>query len=214
MATGCSRAASASTMAPSTWASRWCRSRRATPCARSCCPRPSRPSALRLRRAPPPARPSRRPFPLHIGESLREQGGDPAALGLRYGLFGAEPWTEAMRARLQSLWGCPAVDFYGLSEVIGPGVASECVEARDGLHLNEDHFLPEIVGPASGVPLPGGGGGGAGRPALPQAPPTTALLPRPSSPARPGGPPLRAGRGGELVLTSLTKEALPVIRYR
>ena len=116
-------------------------------------------------------------FALYIGESLREQGGDPAALGLRYGLFGAEPWTEAMRARLQSLWGCPAVDFYGLSEVIGPGVASECVEARDGLHLNEDHFLPEIVDPASGVPLP-------------------------------------VGREGELVLTSLTKEALPVIRYR
>lgn len=116
-------------------------------------------------------------FALYIGESLREQGGDPAALGLRYGLFGAEPWTDAMRARLQSLWGCPAVDFYGLSEVIGPGVASECVEARDGLHLNEDHFLPEIVDPTSGVPLP-------------------------------------VGREGELVLTSLTKEALPVIRYR
>jgi phenylacetate-CoA ligase len=116
-------------------------------------------------------------FALYIGESLREEGGDPAALGLRYGLFGAEPWTEAMRARLQSLWGCPAVDFYGLSEVIGPGVASECVEARDGLHLNEDHFLPEIVDPATGVPLP-------------------------------------VGHEGELVLTSLTKEALPVIRYR
>jgi phenylacetate-CoA ligase len=116
-------------------------------------------------------------FALYIGETLREQGGDPAALGLHYGLFGAEPWTEAMRARLQNLWGCPAVDFYGLSEVIGPGVASECVEARDGLHLNEDHFLPEIVDPASGVPLP-------------------------------------VGCEGELVLTSLTKEALPVIRYR
>ncbi|HEY7205360.1 MAG TPA: phenylacetate--CoA ligase [Methylomirabilota bacterium] len=116
-------------------------------------------------------------FALYIGESLREQGGDPAALGLRYGLFGAEPWTEAMRARLQSLWGCPAVDFYGLSEVIGPGVASECVEARAGLHVNEDHFLPEIVDPDSGAPRP-------------------------------------VGHEGELVLTSLTKEALPVIRYR
>jgi phenylacetate-CoA ligase len=82
-----------------------------------------------------------------------------------------------MRARLQNLWGCPAVDFYGLSEVIGPGVASECVEARDGLHLNEDHFLPEIVDPATGARLP-------------------------------------YGQEGELVLTSLTKEALPVIRYR
>ncbi|MGH7396804.1 MAG: phenylacetate--CoA ligase family protein [Candidatus Rokuibacteriota bacterium] len=116
-------------------------------------------------------------FALYIGESLREQGSDPRAIGLAYGLFGAEPWTEAMRVRLEALWGCPAVDFYGLSEIIGPGVAGECVEARDGLHLNEDHFLPEIVDPQSGAPLP-------------------------------------AGREGELVLTSLTKEALPVIRYR
>ncbi len=116
-------------------------------------------------------------FALHIGESLREQGGDPRAIGLAYGLFGAEPWTEAMRCQLEALWGCPAVDFYGLSEVIGPGVATECAEARDGLHLNEDHFLPEIVDPTSGAPLP-------------------------------------PGREGELVLTSLTKEALPVIRYR
>jgi len=116
-------------------------------------------------------------FALYIGESLQEQGGDPRALGLRYGLFGAEPWTEQMRVQLEALWGCPAVDFYGLSEMIGPGVASECVEARDGLHLNEDHFLPEIVDPESGAPLP-------------------------------------FGCEGELVLTSLTKEALPVIRYR
>ncbi len=116
-------------------------------------------------------------FALYIGESLQEQGGDPRAIGLRYGLFGAEPWTEQMRVQLQALWGCPAMDFYGLSEIIGPGVASECVQARDGLHLNEDHFLPEIVDPESGVPLP-------------------------------------FGCEGELVLTSLTKEALPVIRYR
>jgi phenylacetate-CoA ligase len=116
-------------------------------------------------------------FALHIGESLREQGGDPRAIGLSYGLFGAEPWTEALRSRLEALWGCPAVDFYGLSEVIGPGVASECVEVRNGLHVAEDHFLPEIVDPATGAPRP-------------------------------------AGEEGELVLTSLTKEALPVIRYR
>ena len=116
-------------------------------------------------------------FALYIGETLREQGGDPRALGLAYGLFGAEPWTEAMRAQLEALWGCPALDFYGLSEIIGPGVAGECVEARDGLHLNEDHFLPEIVDPRSGAPRP-------------------------------------AGEEGELVLTSLTKEALPMIRYR
>lgn len=116
-------------------------------------------------------------FALHIGETMREQGVDPRSIGLRYGLFGAEPWTEAMRAQLEALWGSAAVDFYGLSEVIGPGVATECVEARDGLHVNEDHFLPEIVDPETGAPLP-------------------------------------AGREGELVLTSLTKEALPVIRYR
>jgi phenylacetate-CoA ligase len=116
-------------------------------------------------------------FALHIGESMREQGMDPRDLGLTYGLFGAEPWTEAMRAQLQALWGCAAVDFYGLSEMIGPGVATECVEARDGLHLNEDHFLPEIVDPETGAPLP-------------------------------------PGREGELVLTTLTREALPMIRYR
>ena len=116
-------------------------------------------------------------FALYIGESLREQGSDPRAIGLAYGLFGAEPWTEAMRAQLEALWGCPAVDFYGLSEIIGPGVAGECVEARDGLHVNEDHFLPEIVDPETGEPL---------------AP----------------------GQEGELVLTPLTKEALPLIRYR
>ena len=116
-------------------------------------------------------------FALYIGESLREQGSDPGTIGLSYGLFGAEPWTDAMRAQLEALWGCPAMDFYGLSEIIGPGVAGECVEARDGLHVNEDHFLPEIVDPRSGVPVP-------------------------------------AGEEGELVLTSLTKEALPLIRYR
>ncbi|HEV8458292.1 MAG TPA: phenylacetate--CoA ligase [Methylomirabilota bacterium] len=116
-------------------------------------------------------------FALHIGETMREQGSDPRALGLRYGFFGAEPWTEAMRRQLEALWGVTAVDFYGLSEVIGPGVAAECAEARDGLHVNEDHFLPEIVDPASGEPL-------------------------------------KPGTEGELVLTCLTKEALPVLRYR
>jgi phenylacetate-CoA ligase len=116
-------------------------------------------------------------FALHIGESMREQGMDPRDVGLAYGLFGAEPWTEAMRAELQALWGCAAIDFYGLSEMIGPGVATECVEARDGLHLNEDHFLPEIVDPETGASLP-------------------------------------PGREGELVLTTLTREALPMIRYR
>ena len=116
-------------------------------------------------------------FALYIGEAMREQGIDPRSIGLRYGLFGAEPWTEAMRAQLEALWGLTAIDFYGLSEVIGPGVASECVEGRPGLHVNEDHFLPEIVDPVTGTRCP-------------------------------------AGHEGELVLTSLTKEALPVIRYR
>jgi phenylacetate-CoA ligase len=115
-------------------------------------------------------------FALHIGEALREAGQDPRALGLRYGLFGAEPWTEAMRGQLEALWGVVASDFYGLSELIGPGVAGECPE-HDGLHINDDHFLPEIVDPASGAPL---------------------------------GP----GKEGELVLTALTREALPMLRYR
>jgi phenylacetate-CoA ligase len=116
-------------------------------------------------------------FALHIAESMREQSIDPRSVGLRYGIFGAEPWTEAMRAELQECWGIAALDCYGLSEIIGPGVAGECVEGRPGLHVNEDHFLPEIVDAASGEPL---------------------------------GP----GREGELVLTCLTKEALPLIRYR
>ncbi len=116
-------------------------------------------------------------FALHIGESMREQGVDPRSTGVRYGLCGAEPWTEAMRRQLETLWGFTAVDFYGLSEIIGPGVASECAEARDGLHVNEDHFLPEVVDPATGEPL-------------------------------------KPGTEGELVLTCLTKEALPILRYR
>ncbi|MGH7361680.1 MAG: phenylacetate--CoA ligase family protein, partial [Candidatus Methylomirabilales bacterium] len=115
-------------------------------------------------------------FALHIGESMREAGIDTSALGLRYGLFGAEPWTEGMRQKIEAVLCLTAVDFYGLSEIVGPGVAVECCEARDGLHINEDHFLPEIVD-AVGKPLP-------------------------------------AGTEGELVFTTLTKEALPAIRYR
>jgi phenylacetate-CoA ligase len=115
-------------------------------------------------------------FALHIGEALRDAGQDPRGLGLRYGFFGAEPWTEAMRAQLETLWGAVASDFYGLSELIGPGVAGECPE-HNGLHINDDHFLPEIVDPATGTPL---------------------------------GP----GKEGELVLTALTREALPMLRYR
>jgi phenylacetate-CoA ligase len=115
-------------------------------------------------------------FALHVAESLSEQGGDPRALGLRYGMYGAEPWTEGMRSALERAFGCPAYDIYGLSEIIGPGVAGEC-EARDGLHVADDHFLPEVVDADTGRPL-------------------------------------AAGREGELVLTSLTKRAMPVIRYR
>jgi phenylacetate-CoA ligase len=115
-------------------------------------------------------------FVLHIAESLAEQGGDPRALGIRYGLFGAEPWTEGMRGAIERAFGCRAHDIYGLSEIIGPGVAGEC-EARAGLHVCDDHFLPEIVDPATGAPLP-------------------------------------AGHEGELVLTTLTKRAMPMIRYR
>jgi len=116
-------------------------------------------------------------FALHIGESMREQGMDPRSAGVRYGLFGAEPWTEAMRGQLESLWGIAAVDFYGLSEIMGPGVAVECAHARRGLHIAEDHFLPEVIDSATGEPVP-------------------------------------AGAEGELVLTCLTKQALPMLRYR
>jgi len=116
-------------------------------------------------------------FALHIGETMREQGIDPRSVGLRYGLLGAEPWTEGLRDQIEALWGIHAIDFYGLSEIIGPGVATECAEGRDGLHVNEDHFLPEVVDPGTGEPLP-------------------------------------AGTEGELVLTCLTKRALPILRYR
>jgi phenylacetate-CoA ligase len=115
-------------------------------------------------------------FALHIAESLIEQGGDPRELGLRYGMFGAEPWTDGMRAALERAFGCRAYDIYGLSEIIGPGVAGEC-EARAGLHVCDDHFLPEVIDPATGA----------------------------------GQPP---GVEGELVLTTLTKRAVPMIRYR
>lgn len=116
-------------------------------------------------------------FALHIGETMREMGVDPVRIPLRYGIFGAEPWTEAMRRQIESTLPLNAVDIYGLSEVIGPGVSCECAEGKDGLHVCEDHFLPEIVDPETGAPLP-------------------------------------YGEEGELVFTSLTKEAFPVIRYR
>ena len=116
-------------------------------------------------------------YALNIAEELARQGTDPRACSLSIGILGAEPWTEAMRSRVESTLGIDAVDIYGLSEVIGPGVASECVETKDGPVIWEDHFYPEIIDPDTGE--------------------------------------VRAeGEEGELVLTSLTKEALPVIRYR
>ena len=116
-------------------------------------------------------------YMLAIVEEFLRQGLDPAATSLRTGIFGAEPWTEALRAQIESRAGLQALDIYGLSEVMGPGVASECIETQDGPVIWEDHFYPEIIDPATGELLP-------------------------------------EGAQGELVLTSLTKEALPMIRYR
>ena len=116
-------------------------------------------------------------YALAMAEEMLRQGLDPASSSLRLGIFGAEPWSDAMRLQLERTWSIDAVDIYGLSEVMGPGVASECVEAKDGPVLWEDHFYPEIIDPVTGAVLPD-------------------------------------GSRGELVLTSLTKEAFPVIRYR
>ncbi len=116
-------------------------------------------------------------YAIRLGEAAAETGLKPADIGLSAGLFGAEPWSEPMRARIQDLLGLRALDVYGLSEVIGPGVASECLAAQDGLHVNEDHFLAEAVDPATGEPVPD-------------------------------------GTPGELVFSTLTKEALPLLRYR
>ena len=112
-----------------------------------------------------------------IIEEMQRQGMDPAKSSLRIGIFGAEPWTEAMRQDLQTKGGLDAVDIYGLSEVMGPGVASECVETKDGPVIWEDHFYAEVIDPETGAVLPD-------------------------------------GSEGELVFTSLSKEALPIIRYR
>ena len=116
-------------------------------------------------------------YMLAILDEFLRQGLDPTACSLRIGIFGAEPWTNAMRSEIETGFGIDAVDIYGLSEVIGPGVANECIESKDGPHIWEDHFYPEVINPDTGEVLPDG------------------------SP-------------GELVFTSLTKEAMPVIRYR
>ncbi|MEE1753198.1 phenylacetate--CoA ligase PaaK [Streptomyces sp. SP18CS02] len=116
-------------------------------------------------------------YMLTLLDEFERQGVDPRSTSLRVGVFGAEPWTEAMRREIEERFAIDAVDIYGLSEVMGPGVAQECVETKDGLHIWEDHFYPEVVDPFTGEVL-------------------------------------ADGERGELVFTSLTKEAMPVIRYR
>lgn len=114
---------------------------------------------------------------LNVAELLEQDGIKPEDNGLEYGIFGAEPWTEEMRAKIEEKLGIKAIDIYGLSEVMGPGVGIECYEAQSGLHLADDHFFVEVIDPDTGEAVP-------------------------------------EGQEGELVITSLTKEALPVIRYR
>ncbi len=116
-------------------------------------------------------------YMLNIADEMERQGIDPHKLPLRIGIFGAEPWTDSMRTELEERLGIQALDIYGLSEVMGPGVGMECAETKDGPTIWEDHFYPEIINPTTGEVLPD-------------------------------------GEYGELVFTSLTKEALPVIRYR
>src|SRR6202140_4829669 len=116
-------------------------------------------------------------YMLAILDEFKRQGLDPRQSSLKFGIFGAEPWTNAMRAEIEQTFDMDATDIYGLSEVIGPGVAQECIETKDGLHIWEDHFYPEVIDPETGAVLPD-------------------------------------GEKGELVFTSLTKEAQPVIRYR
>ncbi|MEU9750994.1 phenylacetate--CoA ligase PaaK [Streptomyces niveus] len=116
-------------------------------------------------------------YMLTLLDEFERQGVDPRTTSLKVGIFGAEPWTQEMRREIEERFAIDAVDIYGLSEVMGPGVAQECVETKDGLHIWEDHFYPEVVDPFTGEVLP-------------------------------------EGEEGELVFTSLTKEAMPVIRYR
>ncbi len=116
-------------------------------------------------------------YMLNVLEQFHKAGLDPRTCSLQVGIFGAEPWTNAMRAEVEEAFDMHAVDIYGLSEIMGPGVANECVETKDGLHIWEDHFYPEIIDPESGAVL-------------------------------------EDGEMGELVFTTLTKEGLPMIRYR
>ena len=116
-------------------------------------------------------------YSLYLAEALADEGVDVADLKLRIGILGAEPWSESMREEIEAKLGIKAIDIYGLSEIMGPGVGIECVEAQHGLHIWEDHFIPEIIDPATGKVLP-------------------------------------HGEKGELVLTTITKEGIPLIRYR
>ena len=116
-------------------------------------------------------------YSLYLAEALAEEGVNVADLKLRIGILGAEPWSESMREEIEAKLGIKAIDIYGLSEIMGPGVGIECVEAQHGLHIWEDHFIPEIIDPATGKVLP-------------------------------------HGEKGELVLTTITKEGIPLIRYR
>ena len=116
-------------------------------------------------------------YALSILDEYARQGIDPRRSSLQVGIFGAEPWTNAMRLEIEQAFDMHAVDIYGLSEIMGPGVSCECVETKDGLHIWEDHFYPEVINPETGQPV-------------------------------------ADGEQGELVFTSLTKEAFPIIRYR
>ena len=116
-------------------------------------------------------------YMLSILDEFHRQGLDPRESSLQVGIFGAEPWTNALREEIEQAFDMHAVDIYGLSEIMGPGVANECVETKDGLHVWEDHFYPEVINPATGAVLPD-------------------------------------GQMGELVFTTLTKEGLPMVRYR
>lgn len=116
-------------------------------------------------------------YALNLMDVAAEQGEDIRKFPVRVGVFGAEPWTDEMRRAVEEGWGIDAIDIYGLSEIIGPGVSCECLEAKHGMHINEDHFLVEVIDPVSGEVLP-------------------------------------KGEVGELVFTTITKEAMPLIRYR
>jgi phenylacetate-CoA ligase len=116
-------------------------------------------------------------YSLFMAEAAFEEGIDFRALNLRVGIFGAEPWSESMRKEIEEKLNLSAIDIYGLSEIMGPGVAIECIEAKSGLHIWEDHFIPEIIDPDTGLPVPD-------------------------------------GQKGELVITTITKEGIPLIRYR